>query len=180
MTELETLKAKCYNKNGSVKKGATAADLTRLKQLQDGEPLSAADLEVAKQREEDRVAQDKADYEARQQAKVNATTVPEAQAEGMPNCFGRFSSPGALDCTTVCRYTEDCKKQAKSRKAKTFNSELLDPPPEHPRIVKLKDALRIFTQIEAHDSRPDDFVLFTRGVSITAGDVRRARKAMML
>ena len=56
----------------------------------------------------------------------------------------------------------------------------LDIPAEHPRIVKLKAALMPFTQLEAHHSRPDDFILITRGVSITAGDVRAAIEAMKL
>lgn len=56
----------------------------------------------------------------------------------------------------------------------------LDIPAEHPRIAVLKQALMPFTQIEAHSSRPDEFVLFNRGISITAGDVRKARKAMTL
>lgn len=56
----------------------------------------------------------------------------------------------------------------------------LDVPPDHPRIAQMKAALEPFTKIEAHDSRPDEFVLFTRGISITAGDVRKARKAMKL
>ena len=55
-----------------------------------------------------------------------------------------------------------------------------DPPPDHPRIAKLKEALLPFTMIEAHPSRPNEFILLTRGVSITAGDVRKARKAMKL
>lgn len=56
----------------------------------------------------------------------------------------------------------------------------LDQPAEHPRIVKMKEALLPFTQIEAHESRPNEFVLFTRGISITAGDVRKARQAMKI
>ena len=173
MTELQTLKKK--KKDGK----ASPADLTRLKVLQDGEPLSAADLENAKKREEKRVAKDKDDYRTRQEAKVGTPMPAEPPAEGAPNCFGSFSSPGAVDCTTVCRYTEDCKKQSKSRKAKAFNTSF-DHPPEHPRIVALKEALLPFTQIEAHETRPNEFVLITRGISITAGDVRKARKAMTL
>lgn len=130
MTELQKLKAK--KKAGK----ATAADLTRLKLLRDGEPLSAKDLEVAKQREADRAAKDKADYDARMKAKAPWPAAP-------------------VDKT-------------------------LDQPAEHPRIVAIKAALMPFTQIEAHDSRPDEFVLFSRGISITAGDVRKARKAMKL
>ena len=60
------------------------------------------------------------------------------------------------------------------------DSNTLDIPAEHPRIVKLKVALMPFTQLEAHHSRPDDFILITRGVSITAGDVRAAIEAMKL
>ena len=56
----------------------------------------------------------------------------------------------------------------------------LDVPAEHPRIAQLKAALLPFTQLEAHHSRPDDFILITRGVSITAGDVRAAIEAMKL
>lgn len=133
MTELQTLKKK--KKEGK----ATAADLTRLKLLQDGEPLSAHDLEVAKQREEDRKVQDKKDFEAKKATKTQAE-VPATNSES-------FS---------------------------------LDLPAEHPRITQIKAALLPFTQIEAHDSRADEFVLFTRGASITAGDVRMARKAMKL
>jgi hypothetical protein len=51
-------------------------------------------------------------------------------------------------------------------------------PDDHPRITKLKDALRPFTMLDANDSRPDDFILVRRGGAITAGDVRAARKAM--
>lgn len=163
MTELQTLKAKCYNKNGSVKKGATPVDLARLKVLQDGEPLSAADLEVAKQREEERATQDKKDFEARQTTKVGAEVVPAAIS----------AETASFSASNEVRVSPESPEAVEAPTS-------LDPPPEHPRIVKLKDALRVFTQIEAHESRPDDFVLFTRDVSITAGDVRRARKAMTL
>lgn len=150
-TELQKLKEKCYNKDGSVKKGATQTELARYKQLQDGEPLTKAELAEAEKREAERAEQDTKDFKARQEAKVEPAAIPtghvRADAEPMDT-----STPTAS----------------------------LDPPAEHPRIVQLKDALRIFTQIEAHDSRPDDFVLFTRDVSITAGDVRRARRAMKL
>jgi len=139
MTELQTLKKK--KKEGK----ATAADLTRLKLLQDGEPLSTADLEEAKQRERDRKAKDKADYEAKKKAK----------AGNPPVASDRKSEPPHANPT-------------------------LDVPADHPRIVAIKEALLPFTQIEAHDSRPNEFVLFTRGVSITAGDVRQARRAMKL
>lgn len=54
------------------------------------------------------------------------------------------------------------------------------PPPsaEHPRITTLKQALMPFTQLEVHESRPDEFILINRGTAITAGDVREARRAM--
>lgn len=139
MTELQKLKAK--KKAGK----ATAEDLTRLKQLQDGEPLSAKDLKVARQREKDRVKADKEAFEARHAATAKPLEVNE--------------SDGATP------------KQ---------ETDALDIPPDHPRIVELKQALMPFTQIEAHASRPDEFVLITRGISITAGDVRKARKAMKL
>ena len=144
MTELQELKKKCLKQDGSPKKGATPEDLARLKELQDGEPLSESDLAEAKKRTEERKVQDKADYEAKQAAK-NPTPTP-APAE---------NSEQPLTPT-------------------------LDTPPEHPRIAKLKLALEPFTKIEAHQSRPNEFVLFTRGISITAGDVRTARKAMKL
>lgn len=129
-TELESLKMKKRMKK------ATPEDLTRLKLLQDGEPLSAEDLAEAKKREEERKAKDKEEFEANR--KVNAPV-----------------SISPVDKS-------------------------LDVPPEHPRIMKMKEALLPFTMIEAHDSRPDDFILLTRGVSITAGDVRKARKAMKI
>lgn len=127
MTELQTLKAK--KKSGK----ASPEELTRLKLLQDGEPLSVGDLKNAKKREEERKVADKADYEAKQK-----------------------------------------------EKAETPVDKSLDQPAEHPRIAKIKEALMPFTQIEAHDSRPDEFVLFNRGINITAGDVRAARKAMKI
>ena len=165
MTELQKLKAKCYNKDGSVKVGATPADLARYKQLQDGEPLKQSELDEAKKREEERLEQDKADFKARQEAKVGGAAsqeVPSRQENiGMRQVAG--PAPVAEVGGTI---------------GEVITQSSLDQAPEHPRIKELKDALRIFTQIEAHDSRPDDFVLFTRDVSITAGDVRRARKAM--
>ena len=139
MTELETLKKK--KKDGK----ATPEDLTRLKLLQDGEPLSASDLKVARKREEDRKVTDKADYKMRQ--------VP-----GPPP----VAIIGGTEGEVITPQTS------------------LDIPPDHPRIMKIKEALMPFTQIEAHDSRPDEFVLFNRGINITAGDVRKARKAMKL
>jgi len=136
MTELQTLKKKKrMNK-------AAPEDLTRLKLLQDGEPLSAADLEKAKKREADRKVADKAAFEAKKKEKSSE--------------LGPLAPP------------------------ELRHQESLDIPPDHPRIVQMKEALLPFTQIEAHDSRQDEFVLFTRGVSITAGDVRAARKAMKL
>lgn len=141
MTELQTLKKK--KKEGK----ATPEDLTRLKQLQDGEPLSANDLEIAKQREADRKANDKAAYDARQKEKTGAITTGNVKV--------------GADVTIV-------------------KDPSLDIPPDHPRIMEIKRALTPFTKIEVHDSRPNEFVLFTRGVAITAGDVRAARKAMKL
>ena len=126
-TELETLKQK--KKAGK----ATATDLTRLKQLQDGEPLSKADLAEAQKREVDRAATDKKAYEENH-------ILPQ-KTETEPN---------------------------------------LDIPAEHPRIQAIKQALTPFTHIEVHDSRPNEFVLFHRGITITAGDIRKARKAMTL
>ena len=150
MTELETLKKK--KKDGK----ATPEDLTRLKLLLDGEPLSKEDLEKARKKEADRAAADKTTYETRKEetATANVTTTKD---------LNRTVSG------TTSQY-----------KGKIAASQSLDTPPEHPRIVKLKEALLPFTKIEAHDSRPDEFVLFTRDASITAGDVRKARKAMTL
>jgi len=135
MTELQTLKKK--KKDGK----ATDQELTRLKLLQDGEPLSKTDLENAKKREDDRKAQDKKEYDERMEASVPASVSPVVAA--------------SVDKS-------------------------LNVPAEHPRIAQIKEALLPFTQIEAHDSRPNEFVLFTRGVAITAGDVRKARKAMKI
>lgn len=139
MTEMQKLKIK------KTKGTATAEDLTRLKLLQDGEPLSATDLAEAKKREEERVAKDKADFEARQDVLV------------------KNAMPEPPDLSAVKTRLEE-----------------LNVPPDHPRIAELKQALMPFTQIEAHNSRPNEFVLFTRGVAITAGDVRKARKAMKI
>lgn len=144
-TELQSLKMKKRMSK------ATPEDLTRLKLLQDGEPLSAADLENAREREEERKATDKVDYAARQKGKQPKTITLDDQAESMK----MMARLGSEDKT-------------------------LDIPSEHPRIAQIKEALLPFTKIEAHDSRPDEFTLFTRGISITAGDVRNARKAMKL
>jgi hypothetical protein len=54
------------------------------------------------------------------------------------------------------------------------------PPPEHPRVSNLKQCLMPLANLEVHESRPDEFILVNRGVAITAGDVRRARKAMTI
>lgn len=135
-TELETLKMKKRMKK------ATPEDLTRLKVLQDGEQLSAADLKEVKKREEERKATDKAIFEAKKKVKNVPLQVFEDQ-QG--------------------------------------NTATLDVSADSPLVeAKIKEALLPFTKIEAHDSRPDEFVLFTRGISITAGDVRKARKAMKL
>lgn len=137
MTELQTLKAKKKANK------ATPEDLTRLKVLQDGEPLSAGDLAAAKKREADNLAADKKAYADKVDAglrKISKAAQDEAEA----------TDPS------------------------------LDVQPDHPRIQALKQALMPFTQLEAHESRPNEFVLITRGISITAGDVRKARKAMKL
>ncbi len=51
---------------------------------------------------------------------------------------------------------------------------------EHPRIAKLKAALLPFSQIQQDPGRDASTVLITRGVSITAGDVRNAIGAMQV
>lgn len=51
---------------------------------------------------------------------------------------------------------------------------------EHPRIAALKQALLPFTQLEVNETRQDEFILVNRGVAITAGDVRTARRAMKI
>ena len=114
---------------------ATPVELTRLKVLIDGEPLTKADLETAKKREADQHAAD------------------------------------------IKAYDEKHKKPTGEQEAGSTD---LDAPAEHPRIAALKLALNPFTQLEVHDSRPNEFVLIVRGISITAGDVRKARKAIKL
>ena len=163
MTEMETLKKKKRDGN------ATSEDLTRLKLLQDGEQLSAADLEVAKKREEDRKAKDKADFEAKQAQKAKGMQAEQVPVK--PETVMR-QVPGPAPVVSVGPETET--------RGFAIASATLDVPAEHPRITAIKEALLPFTQIEAHDSRPNEFVLFTRGISITAGDVRKARKAMKL
>ena len=137
MTEMQALKEK--KKAGK----ATPADLDRLKVLQDGEPLSAADLEASRKREAERAAQDKADF--------NAKKGKAAASKGKAAASPPTTATGEFDI-----------------------------PADHPRIAEIKKALLPFTQIDAHASRQDEFVLFTRGISITAGDVRRACEAMKL
>lgn len=88
---------------------------------------------------------------------------------------------------------DDYKKRmaAKSSAAATgHTTEQPDPsldippqPAEHPRIVKLKAALLPFTQLEVQETRADEFIMLNtgnsgKGGSITAGDVRQARRAM--
>ena len=51
---------------------------------------------------------------------------------------------------------------------------------EDPRVAELKLALEPFTKITAEERFKDDAVIIVRGVSITAGDVRRAVEAMKL
>lgn len=150
-TELKTLKAKCYKKDGSKKKGATQKDFERLKFLRDAEPLSKDDLAEVQKREDERAAKDKAEYEAK-------------LAKGAHVPLSRHEPTKAIT-------KEDLKNISEF-------SDGLDVPSEHPRITKLKEALKPFTKIECHDSRQNEFVLFTRGTAITAGDVRAARKAM--
>ena len=53
-------------------------------------------------------------------------------------------------------------------------------PTEDPRIAELKLALEPFTKITAEERFKDDAVIIVRGVSITAGNVRRAQMAMKL
>ena len=160
-TELESLKIKKRMQK------ATPEELTRLKVLQDGEPLSAADLENAKKREAKRVTVDKKTYDEKMQTRVSKEDYKM-----------RMSVPVPPHVATV----------GEGSPIPPGNGAFLDVPatatldqlPEHPRIAKIKEALLPFTQIEAHDSRPDEFVLFTRGISVTAGDVRKARKAMKI
>lgn len=80
-TELETLKQKCLKADGQPKADATGKDLARLKQLQDGEPISKAELAEAKKREAENKAKDIADYKARKAAEAGAVAgqpVPQA------------------------------------------------------------------------------------------------------
>lgn len=51
-------------------------------------------------------------------------------------------------------------------------------PAEDPRVAELKRALEPFAKIDAEERHKDDAVIIVRGVEITAGDVRRAAKAM--
>ncbi len=158
MTEIQTLKKK--KKEGK----ATPEELTRLKVLQDGEPVSKSDLAVAEKREADRLAADKAAYEAKH-----------ADAEAAHKAQQQVKQPQ----TITVGDQESMKAMAASGiKLDVTNPASLDVPAAHPRILTLKEALMPFTRIEAHSSRPNEFVLFTRGISITAGDVRTARKAM--
>ena len=131
MTELQKLKGK--KKAGKL----TPDEEVRLKQLIDGEPISATELAEAKKREADRLAQDKADYAAKH---------PARGPEPIPD--------PALDAPQQ--------------------------PAEHPRVAAIKAALLPFTQIECHPTRANEFILFNRGVSITAGDIRNAKAAMKL
>lgn len=143
-TELSKLKAKCLKKDGSPRTNATGADLARLKQLQDAEPLTKEELDEAQKRQEQRHEKDTEDYKQRMETKARAeqTGIPEQQPDSALNV----------------------------------------PPPsaEHPRITALKQALMPFTQLEVHESRPDEFILINRGTAITAGDVRLARRTMKI
>ncbi len=142
MTELQGLKKKCLTKKGVIKRDVSEADLKRMKQLQDAEPVSAEDIAIAEKREDLRLEQDKADFKVKQQEKSNTA-----------NVGGEILQPAdpALD------------KIAQQ---------------EHPRIKKLKAALLPFSQIQQDPMRDASTVLITRGVSITAGDVRNAIEAM--
>ena len=51
---------------------------------------------------------------------------------------------------------------------------------EDPRVAELKSSLEPFTKITAEERFKDDAVIIVRGVSITAGNVRRAVEAMKL
>lgn len=74
-TELTKLKAKCLKQDGSPRKDATGADLARLKQLQDAEPLTKEELEEAGKREETRKQKDIDDYKKNQQKRQAAHAV---------------------------------------------------------------------------------------------------------
>lgn len=139
MTELGKLKKKCL-KDGLPRSDARSHDLVRLKQLQDGEPLSKAELEEAQKREAEKKEKDISDYKEKQKANQRAS------GEAPPH-----ATPSGLD-----------------------------QPVEHPRIAQIKQALLPFTQLEVNETRADEFILINRGVAITAGDVRAARRAMRL
>ena len=81
-TELTRLKAKCLNKDGSPKKGATGIDLARLKQLQDAEPLTKDELAEAQNREAKRHEEDVKAFQAKQEAKIVEKVL--AQTTGTP------------------------------------------------------------------------------------------------
>ena len=153
-TELAQLKAKCLKKDGTPRKDAKAEELVRLKVLIDAEPLTQAEIDEAKKRESERHAKDVANYQAKksQQLETLQETLAALAVQKAPEQIVMMPEPDRS----------------------------LDIPPDHPRIMALKNALKIFTQIECHPSRPDDFILFCRGVNITAGDVRTAQKAMRI
>lgn len=130
----------------------TPEEEIRLKQLIDGEPITKADLAEAQRREAERLEEDKAYYKARH----GKTTEGEIKEQVDEVRTGHEAGDHVVVETS------------------------LDPTTEHPRITKLKEALRPFTMIECHPTRPNEFILFTRGVAITAGDVRTAKKAMKI
>ena len=74
MTELQNLKKKCLTPTGQRKKNASEADWKRMKQLQDNEPVSAADIKAAEEREAKRKEDDIADFKAKKAEKSNTTT----------------------------------------------------------------------------------------------------------
>ena len=87
-TELTKLKAKCLNKDGSPKKGATGPDLARLKQLQDAEPLTKEELAEAQKRETQRHEADVAAFQVKQEAKIVSKVLAEV---------GKPADPAMMD-----------------------------------------------------------------------------------
>lgn len=74
MTELQKLKKKCLTDKGVPRQDASKADLARMKQLQDAEPVSAADIATAEKREAEQHEKEVADFNARQQEKSSTVT----------------------------------------------------------------------------------------------------------
>lgn len=85
MTELQKLKKKCYKQNGQPRKDASEADLKRIKQLRDAEPLSQTDINEAQKREENRQEQAEKEFKDKRQGNSNATaTLPPDPAIDKP------------------------------------------------------------------------------------------------